>query len=156
MLLAEDSPEVRRVARLVLERRGTRRADVAAALKTIWHQENAEEARHKAARVKEQFGRSLPAAMRTLEGALEDSLTFYEFPREHWKMLRTNNPLERLMKEIRRRTKVAEQFPHEESALLLVTARLKRIHESWAERRYLDMSPLYELEQSRTAQAAVA
>jgi putative transposase len=118
----------------------SRRADVAAALKTIWHQEDREEARHKATRVVEQYRKSLPAAMRTLEGALEDSLTFYAFPREHWKMLRTNNPLERLMKEIRRRTKVAEQFPHEESALLLVTARLKRIHESWAERRYLDMA----------------
>jgi transposase-like protein len=75
----------------------------------------------------EQYGKRLAAAVRTLEGALEDSLAFYAFPREHWKMLRTNNPLERLMKEIRRRTKVAEQFPHEESALLLVTARLKRI-----------------------------
>lgn len=134
----------------------TKRAEVAAALKTIWHQENAEEARHKAARVREQYQRSLPAAMRTLEGALEDSLAFYGFPREHWKMLRTNNPLERLMKEIRRRTKVAEQFPHEESALLLVTARLKRIHESWAERRYLELSPLWEQEQARTDQAAAA
>lgn len=134
----------------------SRRAEVAASLKTIWHQENAEEARHKAARVREQYRKSLPAAMRTLEGALEDSLAFYAFPREHWKMLRTNNPLERLMKEIRRRTKVAEQFPNEDSALLLVTARLKRIHESWAERRYLDMAPLYELEQARTDQAAAA
>lgn len=133
-----------------------RRAEVAASLKTLWHQENAEEARHKAARVMEQYRTSLPAAMRTLEGALEDSLTFYACPREHWKMLRTNNPLERLMKEIRRRTKVAEQFPNEDSALLLVTARLKRIHESWAERRYLDMAPLYELEQARTDQAAAA
>ena len=94
--------------------------------------------------------------MRTLEAALEDSLTFYSFPREHWKMLRTNNPLERLMKEIRRRTKVAEQFPHEDSALLLLTARLRRIHESWSERRYLDMQPLYELERTQEAQAAVA
>ncbi len=134
----------------------TRRSEVAAALKTIWHQENADEARHKAQRVIEQYRKSLPAAMRTLEGTLEDSLTFYRFPREHGKMLRTNNPLERLMKEIRRRTKVAEQFPHEESALLLVTARLKRIHEGWAERRYLDMAPLHELEQSQTTQAAVA
>lgn len=134
----------------------SKRAEVAAALKTIWHQENAEEARHKAARVMEQYRRSLPAAMRTLEGALEDSLSFYAFPREHWKMLRTNNPLERLMKEIRRRTKVAEQFPHEESALLLVTARLKRIHESWSERRYLDMQPLYDMEQDPTAQASAA
>lgn len=134
----------------------TRRAEVAAALKTIWRQESADEARHKAARVIEQYRRSLPAAMRTLEGALEDSLTFYAFPREHGKMLKTNNPLERLMKEIRRRTKVAEQFPHEESALLLVTARLKRIHASWSERRYLDMQPLYDMEQDPTAQASAA
>jgi transposase-like protein len=134
----------------------TRRAEVAAALKTIWYQENADEARHKATRIIQQYRGSLPAAMRTLEGALEDSLSFYHFPREHWKSLRTHNPLERLMKEIRRRTKVCEQFPHEESALLLVTARLKRIHESWSERRYLDMSPLYELEQDRAAQASAA
>lgn len=94
--------------------------------------------------------------MRTLENALEDSLTFYRFPRERWKMLRTNNPLELLMKEIRRRTKVSEQFPHEQSALLLVTARLKRIHESWAERRYLYMQPLYDMEQDPTAKATAA
>lgn len=60
------------------------------------------------------------------------------------------------MKEIRRRTKVAEQFPHDESALLLVTARLKRIHESWAERRYLDMQPLRERESELESQAAAA
>src|SRR5690606_36600257 len=53
----------------------TRRAEVAAALKTIWHQESAEEAHHKAQRVLEQFQKSLPAAMRTLEAALADSLT---------------------------------------------------------------------------------
>ncbi len=134
----------------------SRRAEVAASLKTIWLQESAPEARHKAARVREQFQKSLPAAMRTLEAALEDSLAFHAFPREHWKMLRTNNPLERLMKEIRRRTKVAEQFPSEESALLLVTARLQRIHESWSERRYLDMSLLRDLEQAETAQANAA
>ncbi len=51
---------------------------------------------------------------------------------------------------------MAEQFPHDESALLLVTARLKRIHESWSERRYLDMQPLYEREQHRIAQASAA
>ena len=122
------------------------RVEVAAALKTIWYQEDVQEARLKAARVQEQWSAKLPAAMRTLAGALEDSLTFYTLPREHWKMLRTNNPLERLMKEIRRRTQVAEQFPSEASALLLVTARLMRMHESWADRRYLDMMPLQERE----------
>ena len=145
------------VMRNVLEKvPQTRRAEVAAALKTIWHQESAQEAHHKAQRVLEQFQKSLPAAMRTLEAALADSLTFYRYPREHWKMLRTNNPLERLLKEVRRRTKVAEQFPSEENALLLVTARLRRIHESWQERRYLDMQPLYELERREEARAAVA
>lgn len=69
---------------------------------------------------------------------------------------RLRDECERLMKEIRRRTKVAEQFPNEQSALLLVTARLRRIHECWAERRYLDMAPLYELEHHRETQAAVA
>lgn len=135
----------------------SRRKEVAAAIKTIWHQEDEEEARHKAPRHKaqriiEQLRGSLPAAMKTLKGALDDSLTFYSFPSEHWKMLRTNNPLERLMKEIRRRTKVAEQFPHEDSALLLVTARLRRIHERWSERRDLDMQPLYEMERTEEAQ----
>jgi transposase-like protein len=56
--------------------------------------------------VKEQYRKSLTAAMR----ALEDSPTFYHFPREHRKMLRANNPLERLTKEIRRRTEKAEQL----------------------------------------------
>lgn len=57
------------------------------------------------------------------------------------------------MKEIRRRTKRAEQFPHEDCALLLVTACLGRIHEGSSERRYLDMQPLYETERTKEAQA---
>jgi hypothetical protein len=57
------------------------------------------------------------------------------------------------MKDIQRRTKVAEQFPHEESGLLLVTARLKRILESCAERRYLDMAPLDEMDHVQAALA---
>lgn len=147
------------VLRNVLDRVPRRqRKEVAAAVKTIFYQESEREARHKAARVIEQLRGTLPAAMRVLEGALDDSLTFYGFPAEHWKMLRTNNQVERLMKEIRRRTRVAEQFPGEESALLLATARLKRIHEKWSERRYLDMAPLYELErqheEAARAQAA--
>src|SRR5690606_20969035 len=71
------------VMRNVLEKvPQTRRAEVAAALKTIGHQESAQEAHHKAQRVLEQFQKSLPAAMRTLEAALADSLTFYRYPRE--------------------------------------------------------------------------
>lgn len=160
--LADFLPEARwqrcavHVMRNILDKvPRARRDEMAAAVKTVWQQENAGEARHKAKRVIEQYAATLPAAMRVLEGALEDTLTFYAFPREHRRRLYTNNPLERLMKEIRRRTKVAEQFPHAESALLLVTARLCRIHEQWQERRYLDLEPLYERERSEATQVGM-
>lgn len=66
------------------------------------------------------------------------------FPREHWRSLRTNNPLERLMRELRRRTRVVGCFPDGESALMLVSARLRHVAASrWGTRKYLDMSRLY-------------
>jgi len=94
--------------------------------------------------------------MRTLEAALSDFPTFYHYPKEPWKGLRTNNPLERLLEEVRSRTQVADQFPSEDRALLLATARPRRIHESGQERRCLDMQPLYELERRKEARATVA
>src|SRR3984893_4616033 len=67
------------------------------------------------------------------------------FPREHWRNLRTNNPLERLMRELRRRTRVVGCFPDGESALMLVGARLRHVAGTkWGTRRYLDMSHLRE------------
>lgn len=126
-----------------------RKAEVAEALKGIWSQKSAEAARCKAAETIQYYERSLPKAMKILGDALDATLTYYAFPREHWKKLRTNNVLERLLKEVRRRTKVAEQFPGEASVLSLTTARLHRVHEDWQGRRYLDMTPLYEMEIER-------
>ncbi len=66
-----------------------------------------------------------------------------DYPREHWRSLRTNNPLERIIKEIRRRTRVVGSFPDGQSALMLVAARLRHIAGTkWGTKRYLDMNRL--------------
>ena len=62
-------------------------------------------------------------------------------PREHWRCLRTNNPLERLLREVRRRTRVVGAFPDGKSALMLAAARLRHVAGTkWGVRRYLDMN----------------
>ena len=70
-----------------------------------------------------------------------ETLTHTRFPREHRRGIRTNNAIERLNREIRRRTRVVGTFPDGRSALMLVTARLKYVAESeWGSRRYLDVT----------------
>jgi putative transposase len=76
---------------------------------------------------------------------------------EHWRQIRTNNPLERIMREIRRRTRVVGAFPDGRSALMLVAARLRHIAGTrWGTRRYLDMDRLREQEQEESVTAAEA
>jgi transposase-like protein len=78
------------------------------------------------------------------EGAKE-TLSYYDFPRQHWRSLRTNNPLERLMREIRRRTRVVGAFPDGQSALMLVAARLRHVSTTkWGSRQYLNIDRLTE------------
>jgi hypothetical protein len=59
--------------------------------------------------------------------AVEETLAYYAFPEEHWRRIRTNNPLERILREIRRRTRVVGAFPDGQSALNLAAARLRHI-----------------------------
>ena len=89
---------------------------------------------------------------------VEETLTLHAFPTEHWRQIRTNNPLERIMREIRRRTRVVGNFPDGQSALMLVAARLRHIAGTrWGTRQYMDMERLRELEQEQQeAAAAVA
>jgi transposase-like protein len=76
------------------------------------------------------------------------------FPREHRSRIRTNNPLERVMKEIRRRTKVVGAFPDSKSALMLVAARLRHVAGTrWGTKRYMDMDRLYQQERNQTDEA---
>jgi len=81
----------------------------------------------------------LPKAAKVLESGITESLSYHHYPREHHRSLRTNNMLERIMREIRRRTRVVGSFPDGES-------------KSWSDSRvYLDMSKLRDQDQEREA-----
>ncbi|MDF9827633.1 transposase-like protein [Ereboglobus sp. PH5-10] len=118
--------------------------EVAAMLKAIHASEDREAARVKAAQVSAKLREmKLPAAAQLVETSIDETLNYYEFPSQHWRSLRTNNPLERLMREIRRRTRAVGAFPDGNSAMILVAARLRHVAGSqWGQKRYMDMSHL--------------
>jgi transposase-like protein len=114
---------------------------VAAMLKAIHAQEDRQAAEEKiqAVAAKLEQMRLSKAATMVREGA-QETLSYYNFPQAHWRHLRTNNPLERIMREIRRRTRVVGSFPDGESALMLVAARLRYVEGTrWGTRRYMSM-----------------
>jgi len=117
---------------------------VATMLKAIHAQESKEAAREKAERVVAKLREmKLKEAAEKLDKGIEETLTYMSFPVEHWARIRTNNGLERIMLEIRRRTRVVGAFPDGYSALMLVCARLRHVASSkWGEKRYLCMDKL--------------
>ncbi|MBA2118025.1 IS256 family transposase [Bremerella alba] len=120
--------------------------DVAAMLKAVHAQEDRAAAQEKAELVTEKLtSLRLGASAKCFREGVEETLAYMAFPREHWTRLRSNNMLERIMKEIRRRTRVVGAFPDGQSALMLVAARLRHIAGTkWGTRRYLDMDRLDE------------
>ena len=120
--------------------------DVAAMLKAIHAQEDRPAAEKKAADVVEKLrAMKLSKAARCVEEGAGETLAYMAYPREHWTRIRTNNPLERIMREVRRRTRVVGAFPDGHSALMLVAARLRHVAGTrWGTRKYLDMSRLAE------------
>lgn len=121
---------------------------VAAMLKAIHASEDRAAAQAKAALVVDKLREmKLPAAAALVAQSIEETFGYYAFPSEHHRSLRTNNPLERIMREIRRRTRVVGAFPDGNSALLLVSARLRHIaSKTWGAKRYLDMTRLQTLQ----------
>ncbi len=90
-----------------------------------------------------------------VEQAVHETLTYYAFPDIHWQKIRTNNPLERIMREIRRRTRVVGAFPDGQSCLNLAAARLRYIAgTAWSAKRYMNMQPLYAQQFSETGAVA--
>ena len=82
-----------------------------------------------------------------VEDGIEETLTYMDFPSQHWTRLRTNNTLERLNREIKRRTKAVGAFPDGQSALMLVCARLRHVAGTeWGIKRYMNMDHLHELD----------
>ena len=80
-----------------------------------------------------------------VETSVEETLSYMDFPYEHWSRLRTNNGLERIVKEIRRRTRVVGSFPDGYSAMMLVRARHRHISTTkWGTRQYMNIYKLYE------------
>ncbi len=129
----------------------TRSKEVGAMLKAIFAQENKAASLRKTQEVVDQLRKTkLGGAANTLEEGISETLTYKNYPREHWLRIRTNNGIERINREIRRRTRVVGCFPDGNSALMLVCARLRHVFSSaWGEKAYLNMQHLYDLEKER-------
>ena len=122
-----------------------------AMLKAIHAQETREAARENAQAVVQKLREMrLKEAAKKVEDGIEETLTYYAFPSEHWLKIRTNNMLERLNREIRRRTRVVGTFPDGESALMLVCARLRHVAGTqWGVKRYMSMKSLEQMDREK-------
>ncbi len=122
--------------------------DVVAMLKAIHAQEDREAAQQKAQEViKKLLAMKLAKAAQVVRDGVAETLAYMSFPREHWLKIRTTNPLERIMREIRRRTRVVGAFPDGNAALLLVAARLRHIAGTrWGTQQYMSMHRLHQKE----------
>jgi hypothetical protein len=117
-----------------------RKLEVAAALRIVFGQVSMEAAQRAASECRALFSKTLTKAIAIFDAGLADALAFLRFPIEHHRSIATNNPIEHLNKEIRRRTRSIGIFPSRESGLRLVTMILIEQSEEWmVERRY--MSP---------------
>ncbi len=118
-------------------------AMVATLVRTIFAQPDAASVWDQHARVVEQLTDRFPAAAELLAEAGPDVLAFTGFPKEHWKQIWSNNPQERLNKELRRRTDVVGIFPNRDAVIRLVGSVLAEQHDEWAVvRRYMSAESL--------------
>ena len=115
----------------------------AEALKEIWLAPTAELARKRAYDVMDAYAKRFPKAVQCVENGLEDSLTFYAFPKLDARKISSSNMIERLNREIRRRTSVVGIFPNEASYVRLVTTYLMEYAEDWSvSRAYLSQESI--------------
>ena len=92
-------------------------------------------------------------AVQVFAQGIEEALTYLDFPSSHQRHIKSTNLLERLFREVKRRTRVVGVFPSEKSLVNLATAVMLRASEDWAFRRYLDMAPLWAVEEEPTRNA---
>jgi putative transposase len=118
--------------------RRDQRGLVSAALREVFNAEDRSHARERVSHVLERLEPVAPKVCRLLEEAEEDLIAFYAFPSEHWTKLRSTNPLERVNKEIGRRSDVVGIFPNDASVIRLAGALLSEQNDEWlVQRRYL-------------------
>ena len=139
----------RNVFRLVPK---TKVKQVATMLKAIHAQESRDEAVRKSRSVAAKLDEmKLRKAAELVREGIAETLSYYAFPQEHWRRIRTNNPLERINREIRRPTRVVGCYPDGNSALMLVAARLRHVAGTkWGMRKYLDIDLIRETEEEET------
>jgi putative transposase len=120
----------------------TSMGEVAEDLKAIFKVRRVKTAKALAEEFVELYGKRFPKAVTVFEAGIGDALTYLSFPGSHHAKLRSTNMLERLFREVKRRTKVVGVFPNETSAATLATEIALRSSEEWALRRYLTMDAL--------------
>lgn len=119
------------------------RPEIAETVREIFNSPNLEMAKEMKRQAIEKYQKRAPEFAKWLEENIDEGLTVFQFPKEDWKRVRTSNGIERVNREIKRRTRVAVLFPNKESALRLVTGVIIEIHEEWVTgKQYLDMGPL--------------
>ena len=122
---------------------------VGATIRTVFAQPDAKSAREQWRRVSDGFRPRFPKLAELMDEAEEDVLSYAAFPAEHWQKIWSNNPLERLNKEVKRRTEVVGIFPNEAAVIRLVGAVLSEQHDEWqVGKRYFSAGSLAKLERS--------
>lgn len=121
-------------------------SEVAEDLKTIFKVRRQKTAQVLAEEFVELYGGRFPKAVSVFEAGISDTLTYLGYPGSHHARLRTTNMLERLFREVKRRTRVVGVFPNEVSASTLATEIVLRSSEEWALKRYLNMDALEAVE----------
>jgi putative transposase len=126
---------------------------VAATIRTVFVQPDAKSAAEQWERVTESFRGRFDRVAALMDEAKEDVLAYLAFPQNHWKQIWSNNPLERLNKEIKRRTDVVGIFPNEAAVIRLVGAVLAEQHDEWqVSRRYFSVESLALLDKPKEVQ----
>jgi putative transposase len=120
---------------------------VGATVRTVFAQPDSESAHQQWRRIADGFRARFPKLAELMDEAEEDVLSYATFPKEHWQKIWSNNPLERLNREVKRRTEVVGIFPNERAVIRLVGAVLSEQHDEWqVGKRYFGTGSLAKLD----------
>jgi putative transposase len=123
---------------------------VGATIRTVFAQPDVGSAREQWRRVSDGFRHRFPRLSEVMEDAEEDLLAYASFPQEHWQKIWSNNPLERVNKEVKRRTNVVGIFPNEAAVIRLVGSVLCEQHDEWqVSKRYFSAGSLAKLDRKQ-------